>query len=440
MRENIKTRLLPIIALLVLVGLTTSVPVRGVQVYDYGFVKQVSWTPRGQIVLGNKTSSFTQDDRFVIGYVTAAFYQSVLTSQWYDPTGQLYYNQTIQADCATSPCTFLFWLTVADSTPATRPGLWRMDLLADGYKLYTAYFSITPVIIEDDYWNFNVTQSAPPRVHGDLIVAIHPTNQTWSSYSRYMPYAANLTAHESTTNRALNVTTYNNTLVDVDLGGARSDGYTFVLSFDLNSSSVLASLNGWYGGSFAFAWQDEPWEHVTWQRSIHPTPEAFNITLPKAATLVDIVGGHVMTLDYNVTGGERTSVSFTATVPPEQSFGWTLIYQDFTFRNSHSSPQQSSTPIEVNLGLDQPIPVIPLTFGALSLWTAIMSAFLLTASELLSPIYARTGLLVNRRRLRIAALILMAIFIALTAYQVLVSYQPLNQLAMRDSNPFVSVQ
>jgi hypothetical protein len=416
MRENIKTRLLLIITLLVLVGLTTSAPVRGIQVYDYGFVKEVSWTARGQIVLGNKTSSFTQDDRFVIAYVTAAFYATDLTSQWYDPTGQLYYNQTIQADCAVSPCTFLFWLTVANSAPATTPGLWRMDLLVDGFKLYSAYFSITPVIIENDYWNFNVTQSAPPRVHGDLIVAIHPDNRTWSSYSRYIPYAANLTAHESATNRPLNVITQNNTLVVVDLGGARADGYTFVLSFDLNSSSVVASLNGWSGGSFAFAWQDEPWEHVTWQRSIHPTPEAFNITLPKAATLVDIVGSHVMTLDYSVAGGERTSVSFTATVPADQSFGWTIIYRDFTFRNLHS-PQQSSTPVEVSLALGQQIPVLPLTFGALSLWTAIMSAFLLTASELLSPIYARTGLLVNRRRLRIAALILMAIFIALTAYE-----------------------
>jgi hypothetical protein len=232
-----------------------------------------------------------------------------------------------------------------------------------------------------------------------------------------MPYAANLTAHESTTNRALNVITHNNnTLVVVDLGGARSDGYTFVLSFDLKPYSVVATLNGWSGGSFVFVWQDEPWEYVTWQRSIHPTHEEFNITLPKAATLVDIVGSHVMTLDYNVTAGERTSVSFTATVPPEQSFGWTIIYQDFTFRNSHP-PQQSSTPIGVSLALGQPIPVLPLTSGALSLWTAIMSAFLLTASELLSPIYARRGLLVNRRRLRIAALILMAIFIALIAYQ-----------------------
>lgn len=427
MREDIKIRLLPTIALLILVGAITSVPVRvsaAVLVYDYGFAKQARWSQQGHIVLSNKTSSFTQDDRSVIAYLSAALYAANLTSQWYDPNGQMVYNQTIQAECATSPCTFLFYLPVAnDSATATKLGLWRMDLLADGFKLYSDYFSITPVIIEDDYWNFNVTQSAPPRVHGDLTVTvIHPDNQTWSSYSRYMPYAANLTAHESTTNRALNVTAYNNTLVVVDLGGARSDGYRFVLSFDLNSSSVVASLNGWYGGSFTFAWQDQPWERVMWQRSIHPTPEAFNITLPEAATLVDIVGSHVMTLDYNVTGGERTSVSFTTTVPPEQSFGWTIIYRDFTFRNSHPL-QQSSPPPGFNLLAGQPIPVLPLTFGALSLWTAIMSAFLLTASELLSPIYARTELLIDRRRLRIVALILLTIFITLTAYQLVVSFQ-----------------
>ena len=429
MREDIKTRLLPIIALFVLVGAITGLPVRAsaaVLVYDYGFVKQVSYTQRGHIVLSNETSTFTQDDRFVIAYVTAALYEANLTSQWYDPTDQMVYNQTIQAECETIPCTYLFYLSVAnDSATATRFGFWRMDLLADGFKLYSAYFSITPVIIEDDYWNFNVTQSAPPRVHGDLTVTvIHPDNQTWSSYSRYMPFAANLTAHEAKTNRTLNVITYNDSLVVVDLGAPRSDGYTFVLSFDLRYG--LGPLNGWDGGSFAFAWQDQPWEHVTWERTLHPTPEAFNITLPKPATLVDIVGSHVMTLDYNITGGDGASVSFTATVPPEQSFGWTLIYRDFTFRNSHPL-QQSSTPAGLNfLALGQPIPVLPLTLGALSLWTAIMSAFLLTASELLSPIYARTELLISRRRLRIAAVILLVIFIVLTAYQLVAPFQPLK--------------
>jgi hypothetical protein len=426
MREDIKIRLLPTIALLVLVGAITLVPVRAsaaVLVYDYGFVKQVSWTHKGHIVLGHKTSSFTQNDSFVIAYVTAALYTANLTAQWYDPTGQLYYNQTYQEECDTSPCTFLFWFSVANTNVAT--GLWRMDLLADGFKLYSAHFSITPIIIEDDYWSFNVTQSVPPRVHGDLLVSIHPNNKTWSSYSRFMPYAANLTAHESTTKHALNVITYNNTLVVVDLGGAQSGGYTFVLSFDLNSSYMVANLNGWYGGSFAFTWQDEPWERVTWQRNAHPTPEAFNITLPKAATLVDIVGSHLMTLDYNVTGGERASVSFNATAPPGyQGFGWTIIYQDFSYRNSNPPPQ-SSTPTGLSLALGQPIPVLPLTLGGLSLWTAIMSVFLLTTSELILPIYARGGVLVNRRRLRIAALILVAIFIAVTAYQLVVSSQPL---------------
>jgi hypothetical protein len=62
-----------------------------------------------------------------------------------------------------------------------------------------------------------------------------------------------------------------------------------------------------------------------------------------------------------------------------------------------------------------------LTLGSAGLWTAVMSVFLLTASELLSPIYSKTGVLINRKRLRIAALVLVSIFIITTAYQIFAS-------------------
>jgi hypothetical protein len=428
MGEDVKLRLLLIVALLALVGAVSAVRVtafEAVKVYDYGFTNNYKYV--GSHVVFNKSSTFTQDDRFVIAYVTAALYEANLTARWYDPTGQLYYNQTYQEECDTTPCTFFFYLAVTYQPAAARLGLWRMDLLAAGFKLYSAYFSITPITIEDDYWKFNVTQSAPPRVHGDLTVTIHPDNQTWSSYGRYIPYAVNVTAYEPKTNHSLHVTTQNTafaTLVVVNLGGARSGGYTFVLSFDLNSSYSVSTLNGWYGGTFAFSWQDEPWERIGWQRSIHPTPDAFSITLPKAARLMDMTGS-LMTLDYNVTGGEGPTVSFSTTILPEQGLTWTTIYQDFTYRNSTPPPPQPSVPPGLGFALDRSAPVLPITLGGLSLWTAIMSVFLLTAGELILPTYASRAVF-NRMRFRIAALILVGMFIVIATYVLVVSSQPLT--------------
>jgi len=65
------------------------------------------------------------------------------------------------------------------------------------------------------------------------------------------------------------------------------------------------------------------------------------------------------------------------------------------------------------------LPLLPITLGGLSIWAAVMSVFLLTASELLSPIYSRGGygILINRKRLRLAALLLVAIFMITIAYQ-----------------------
>jgi len=60
----------------------------------------------------------------------------------------------------------------------------------------------------------------------------------------------------------------------------------------------------------------------------------------------------------------------------------------------------------------------PLGFSDLSLWTAVVAIILLITSELLSPYYGRTGILLNRRRLRFAALIVAFIFLGTVAYRV----------------------
>jgi hypothetical protein len=60
----------------------------------------------------------------------------------------------------------------------------------------------------------------------------------------------------------------------------------------------------------------------------------------------------------------------------------------------------------------------PLGFWDLSLWTAIIAIILLATSELLSPYYGRTGLLINRKRLRAVALVVALIFLATVAYRI----------------------
>jgi len=60
----------------------------------------------------------------------------------------------------------------------------------------------------------------------------------------------------------------------------------------------------------------------------------------------------------------------------------------------------------------------PLGFSDLSLWTAVVAIILLITSELLSPYYGRTGIMINRRRLRLVALIVALIFLGTVAYRV----------------------
>jgi hypothetical protein len=58
-----------------------------------------------------------------------------------------------------------------------------------------------------------------------------------------------------------------------------------------------------------------------------------------------------------------------------------------------------------------------LGFWDLSLWLAVTAMILLITSELLSPYYSRTGVLLNRRRLRVIALIVASLFLVTVAYR-----------------------
>jgi len=60
----------------------------------------------------------------------------------------------------------------------------------------------------------------------------------------------------------------------------------------------------------------------------------------------------------------------------------------------------------------------PLSLWDISLWTAITAIILLATSELLSPYYGRTRLMINKRRLRIVALIVAFIFLATVTYRI----------------------
>jgi len=61
---------------------------------------------------------------------------------------------------------------------------------------------------------------------------------------------------------------------------------------------------------------------------------------------------------------------------------------------------------------------LPLGFSDLSLWTAVVAIILLVTSELLAPQYGRTGINIDRRRLRLVALIVALIFLGTVAYRV----------------------
>jgi len=54
--------------------------------------------------------------------------------------------------------------------------------------------------------------------------------------------------------------------------------------------------------------------------------------------------------------------------------------------------------------------ISPLSFWDLSLWIAVTAIILLVTSELLSPYYGRTSIIVNKKRLRMVALSLGILF------------------------------
>ena len=60
----------------------------------------------------------------------------------------------------------------------------------------------------------------------------------------------------------------------------------------------------------------------------------------------------------------------------------------------------------------------PVGFWDLSLWLAVAAIILLVTSELLSPYYGRTGILLNRRRLRMVAIMIAFLFLVTVAYRV----------------------
>lgn len=377
-----------------------------ITIQDHGFAKKAVFTPNGHLAVFNRTSTFTQDDARVFAFVKATFYSANLTWNWYDPTGQLFHKDAWTAQCVTSPCDTESSLQISGGSAAARLGLWRVDFLADGTLIYSDYFSLIPIITQYNYWNFNVVQSSPPRVHGFLEVTIHPNNLTWRYYRVYMPYATNVTAYERSTNQPLQVTAFNDSRVVIDFGTPRSEGYMFILTFDL-----AYGLQAIGSGSFALTWSEYTWERFG---DVHLVPERFSVSLPLGAAFLDVIGYNAMALSYTARNSSGVMLDFTRN-ETYQPFGWTVLYRDLS-RASASNQLGVGSLVSIRL------PVLPLTLSDLSVWSAVMSVLMLTASELASPLYARSSsrFLLNRRRLRIAALLLVALFMVTTAYRLIV--------------------
>jgi len=60
----------------------------------------------------------------------------------------------------------------------------------------------------------------------------------------------------------------------------------------------------------------------------------------------------------------------------------------------------------------------PLSFSDINLWLAITALILLVTSELISPYYGRTRLLINKKRLRNTALIVSILFLVTVAIRI----------------------
>jgi hypothetical protein len=60
----------------------------------------------------------------------------------------------------------------------------------------------------------------------------------------------------------------------------------------------------------------------------------------------------------------------------------------------------------------------PLSFWEISLWLAIIAIILLATSELISPYYGKTKLLIKKKRLRNVAIIVSALFLITVAVRI----------------------
>jgi len=60
----------------------------------------------------------------------------------------------------------------------------------------------------------------------------------------------------------------------------------------------------------------------------------------------------------------------------------------------------------------------PLSFWDISLWLAVTSIILLITSELISPYYGKTNILINKKRLRNAALTTGTLFLITVAIRI----------------------
>jgi hypothetical protein len=61
----------------------------------------------------------------------------------------------------------------------------------------------------------------------------------------------------------------------------------------------------------------------------------------------------------------------------------------------------------------------PLGFWDVSLWLAVMAVILLVTSELISPYYGKTSLIINKKKLRNVALSVSALFLITVAIRVI---------------------
>jgi len=62
--------------------------------------------------------------------------------------------------------------------------------------------------------------------------------------------------------------------------------------------------------------------------------------------------------------------------------------------------------------------LFPLTFWDFSLWLAVTAIILLATSELISPHYGKTSLIIEKKRLRQAALLLGILFMLTTVIRI----------------------